>query len=256
MSFIGRKAIITGASKGLGYALSHRLAQLGCSVTLIARNEKLLKTNVDALPVITPFQHHRYMKCDLQDLVNNKLYDRISGDLTNYLSDISILVNCAGITTHKLLPRISTAEIVSTVNLNLMAPIFLSRLSCRPMMKVASKLRTDVVPGSFNKPIILNISSVLSMTDYTLPGTTVYAALKAGLVGFTKSLAAEFKGKIRVNALLPGLIDGTEMGTNAGIYNCELKSVMIDEVVNKAIEVISDDSINGQNVLIDGDNSK
>lgn len=261
MSFIGKKALVTGASKGLGYALSQRLAQLGCSVTLVARNDKLLKTNINSLPVIASHQRHSYIRCDLQELLNDEDPDsksRLNNELINCLSDVSILVNCAGITTHKLLPRISRDEIVYTVSLNLIAPIILSKLSYRPMMKVASKLKTSLDSGSFKKPIMLNISSILSMTDSTLPGTTVYAALKAGILGFTKSLAAELKGKIRVNALLPGLIVGTQMGSDAMIDDSELKSktVSLDEVVDKAIEVISNDSINGQNVIIDGEKGK
>lgn len=257
MSFIGKKALVTGASKGLGYALSQRLAQLGCSVTLLARNEKLLKKNIDSLPVVASDQSHRYIRCDLQELLDKEESNsnmRIHNELMNSLTDISILVNCAGITNHRLLPRISRDEILSTVGLNLTAPIILSKLSCRTMMKVASKSRASLDPESFKKPIILNISSILSMTDNTLPGTAVYAALKAGLLGFTKSLAAELRGKIRVNSLLPGLIVGTQMGSNAMIDDSEvkLKEVSLDEVVGKAIEIISNDSINGQNVVIDG----
>lgn len=260
MSFIGKKALVTGASKGLGYALSQRLAQLGCSVTLLARNEKLLKKNIDSLPIVASDQSHRYIRCDLQELLDKESDSnmRIHNELMNSLTGISILVNCAGITNHRLLPRISRDEILSTVGLNLTAPIILSKLSCRPMMKVASKLKANLDLESFKKPIILNISSILSMTDNTLPGTAVYAALKAGLLGFTKSLAAEFRGKIRVNSLLPGLIVGTQMGSNAMIDDSEvkLKEVSLDEVVGKAIEIISNDSINGQNVVIDGKEGK
>lgn len=255
MSLVGKKALVTGASKGLGYAISQKLAELGCSVNLVARNETLLKANVNALPVVSLHQQHNYLKCDLQDLLNKEIYhpsSKESHDLLEHLDNVSILVNCAGRTTHNLLPRISTEEVISTINLNLTVPILLSRLACRPMMKVSSKLKSSPVAGKFKKPTILNISSVLSTTDYTLPGTTVYAALKAGLLGFTKSLASEFKGRIRVNALLPGLIEGTDMGTNANIANDELKPVAIDDVVKKAIEVISNDSFNGQNIILDG----
>lgn len=251
VNLIGKKALITGGSKGLGYAISHKLAQLGCSVTLLARNEKLLMKNIRALPIIAPKQEHNYLKCDLLDILNEDKTEKninLHNEVVKSLTDVSILINCAGVTTHSLLPRISQSDIISTINLNLTAPIVLSKLSCRPMMKASNK--TERIIGSFTKPIILNISSVLSMTSYSLPGTTVYAALKAGILGFTTSLAAELKGKIRVNALLPGLISGTEMGSAANVENDVFAEVTLEEVVNKAVEIISDDSMNGQGILV------
>ena len=97
-------------------------------------------------------------------------------------------------------------------------------------------------------PSILNVSSVLSLTEHVLPGTSVYAASKAGLLGFTKSLSNELKGRIRVNALLPGLVKETDMGMNV---NSGLEQVSLDEVSNKAVQVLSDLSMNGECVVVE-----
>jgi 3-oxoacyl-[acyl-carrier protein] reductase len=150
------------------------------------------------------------------------------------------LINCAGITNHKLLPRLSDQDIITTLNLNLTAPILLSKMCFKPLLH-SNK-------GSSFTPTIINISSILA-TSSTIPGTSVYAASKAGLLGFTSSLAAELKGKIRVNSILPGLIQETNMGANANIDT--IQKVSLEEVVKVTIDTILDESANGKHVVVD-----
>ncbi|KAK6460327.1 hypothetical protein DFJ63DRAFT_337699 [Scheffersomyces coipomensis] len=241
MSFSGRKALITGASKGLGKAIANRLASEGCSLKLLSRNEDLLRHEINQLPIINPSQTHEYISFDLNQLASSHSNARESG-ISELLNDVSILINCAGVTNHSLLYRMDESEILSTININLLAPVLLSRLAYKPMIRSHSKTE--------NIPQILNVSSVLSLTNTYVPGTSVYAASKAGLLGFTTALAAELKGKVRVNALLPGLIQETDMGTSANI-NDEVGSVTLDSVVSKAVGILSDESINGQCIICD-----
>ncbi|KAK6197946.1 uncharacterized protein RJT21DRAFT_122762 [Scheffersomyces amazonensis] len=248
MSFVGRKALVTGASRGLGKAISHKLASQGCSVLLVSRNEDLLRQQVKDLPQLSTSQKHDFVSLDLNDLI-------ISPDkkkhLSSYLGDVSILVNCAGVTNHSLLYRLEDSEIISTINLNLIAPILLSKLLYKPMLKLSKESINKSQPISQ----ILNISSILSLTETNVPGTSVYSASKAGILGFTKSLSAEFKGKVRVNSILPGLIRDTDMGAGASSSLSD-KSISLDHVVSKSMDILLDDSVNGQCIICDNEPTK
>lgn len=180
--------VVTGGLQGLGYAVAHRLASMGHAVTLVARNEARMRQNLATLPG----GGHDCVALDVGQLARGAELANYAA-LTHRLACASVLVNCAGVTTHSLLCHCDPADIAHTLNVNLLAPILLSRLAYRQMVK--------------RRGCIVNVSSVLSLTGATLPGTAVYAALKAGLLGLTQSLAAEFRGKVRVNAVLPGLMD-------------------------------------------------
>ena len=223
----GQRALVTGGSQGLGLAIARKLAHLGCSVTLVARNESKLKANIADFPSDA---RHDYLVMDLQ----RPNFTQLASNLQSK----TILVNCAGISNHSLLPRLSDDQIAATINLNLTTPIILSKLSYKHMLKN----NQDFVAT------ILNIASVLSYTKITMPGTLVYAALKAGLLGFTQSLASELKNKVRVNALLPGLIAETEMGASVKI---PIKKVGLDECAEQAVAMIMDQKLSGRCVVFD-----
>lgn len=239
LNLIGHKALVTGASRGLGKAISTRLSELGCSVVMLARDEKLLQRNLQQLSTINPEQKHSYIKCDLANLYIKADTNHLL--LTELLQDISILVNCAGVTTYNLLPKLSNEEIISTINTNLTSPIILSKLAFKPLLKSSKKFDNFI-------PIIVNISSILALNDTSVPGTAVYSASKKGLLGFTSSLAAEFQGKIRVNSVLPGLIEDTDMGQAANIEG--VQKVALEDVVKATIEVIGDQDANGEHTII------
>ncbi|KAK6456369.1 3-oxoacyl-reductase [Scheffersomyces xylosifermentans] len=253
--FAGQKALVTGASKGLGKAIAEKLASQGCSVTLLARNEELLRKTVESLPLVTSGQTHQVLQFDLLSIVNEASKTNNNTRLATSLDGVSILVNCAGVTTKSLLPKLQNDETLSTLNLNLVAPIILSKLAYIPMLKMSRKLLKNGTEDSFQSPVILNISSVLSFTNKAVPGTSVYAASKAGLLGFTTALSAEFGGRVRVNALLPGLIPETEMGSASNI-EAELGAVSLSKVVDKASEIIGNNKINGQCIICDNDSTE
>lgn len=231
--FRGQTALVTGGSRGIGLAIAKKLANQGASITLLAKNEALLQQSVKQLPSDYN-QHHTIQLMDLLQLVEK---DYTASRLQDQLKPHTILVNCAGVTTHTLLPRTSHQQIVNTINLNLTVPIILSQLCTKYMIQQRQQ-----------NPSILNIASVLSLTDHVLPGTTVYSASKAGLLGFTKSLSNELRGRVRVNALLPGLVKETDMGVTV---NSDLKVITLDEVADKAAEILGDLSINGECVVLE-----
>lgn len=249
LQLLNNKALITGASRGVGCELAKKLASLGCSVTLLARNETLLKENLKSLPQVSNHQQHNYIKYDLEELIKTRkssTMTRIEQELVN----LSILINCAGITNHSLLSRTSPESIISTINLNLTVPILLSKLATKPMLKIAAKRKQDEI-----LPVIVNVSSVLSFTGKTVPGTSVYAALKAGILGFTESLASELKGRVRINTVVPGLIKETDMGQNATISGDNVPVVELSTVVSEVVEIIKNSTINGQNLVLHSNGS-
>ncbi|KAF3988761.1 hypothetical protein FT663_03849 [Candidozyma haemuli var. vulneris] len=237
----GRRAIVTGASRGIGLSISKSLAELGASVTLLARDSDALYDNIRNLAK-PENQEHKFVSYNLLDLARGKEPEN-HGFLIEALNESSILVNCAGTTTNTLLARAPESTIVDTLGTNLVAPVILSKLAIKPFTKIAKSQE--------QKPVIVNVSSVLSFTGLTSPGTTVYAASKAGLLGFTKSLADELRGTIRVNSVLPALVKETDMGKKAPAGN-NFPVIQMEDAVNNTIELITDESLNGQLLIADG----
>lgn len=235
----GRNALVTGASRGIGWALCQKLAHLGCTVTMVARNEDLLVDNVKKLAKPNN-QNHKYVLYDLLSLARGREPEG-HGFLKENLEQSSILVNCAGLATYKLISRLTTEGIVDVVDVNLVAPILLSKMALPSMLKIGRQEKIT--------PSILNISSLLSSTGTAVSGTTAYAALKAGLLGLTEALAKEMNGKVRVNAVLPALVPETDMGKSA---TKSLPTVAMDDVVDTCVRVLTDEALNGKFVPADG----
>lgn len=239
MRLLGKRAVITGASRGLGKALAIKLAQEGCSVTAVARNQDLLKNAVKHLPRFDNFQNHKYLTLDLMNLIEAPSQNT----LLAALEECNILVNCAGQTTHSLLPRLDDHSIISTINLNLTVPIILTKMFYKLVIKQRRRGMADDL-----KPSVLNISSILASLSHTYAGTSVYASLKAGIARFTQCLAEELKGRLRVNAILPGLITETDMGAKALILT---PPTPMELILQTAMDTILDESMNSQCIVID-----
>ncbi|RLV91641.1 3-oxoacyl-acyl-carrier-protein reductase [Spathaspora sp. JA1] len=231
--FTGQHALITGGSRGIGLAIAKKLSDLGATITLVARSSD--STSILSQLSTSYDQQHRFHTKDLLKLVDEDASDLIPKDVT-------MLVNCAGVTTHSLLSHTSHKDIIDTINLNLLVPIILSKQVIKPMIK-NRKLN----------PSILNISSVLSITDYKMAGTSVYASSKAGLLGLTTSLAYELKGRVRVNSLLPGLVKETDMGSQVKLTE-DLPLVSLSCVVEEAVKILGGD-MNGECVVLDKSDS-
>jgi len=179
-------AIVTGASKGIGAAIAVQLAKDGYNVVINYNGNQLKAQEVKAL--CDPFAAAITVQGDV-----SKADDcaRIAAAAIETFGSLDVLVNNAGITKDNLLLRMSEEDFDAVVDTNLKGTWLMSKVSIRYLMKNA---------GS-----IVNISSIVGRTGNA--GQTNYAASKAGVIGFTQSLAKELASRnVRVNAVAPGFI--------------------------------------------------
>lgn len=186
-------AIVTGGTRGIGKGIAQLFAEQGAKVIITGRSpsspaEQELNSALD------PGDGEvKYYGCDISD---KEAVNKFIGDLLKNYEKIDILVNNAGITKDNLYIRMKDEEWFDVINTNLNSLFYI----CQPVIKAMSKQRS----GS-----IINLSSVVGL--HGNPAQVNYAASKAGVIGFTKSLAKEYGRRgIRVNCIAPGFIS-TEM---------------------------------------------
>ena len=188
MSEPHRTVIVTGGSRGLGFATALKLRDAGFRVVVVARQESLEIAETSGKP--TPLH---FWSCDLGEI--DALPDLVK-NIRKEVGPIYGLVNNAGIGTSGVLATMRVSDIVQTVRLNTVSPMVLTKHVVRAMMADGAKAGGRIV----------NISSIISATGFS--GLSVYGATKASLVGFTKSLARELGPLgITVNAVAPGFVD-------------------------------------------------
>ena len=192
----GQVAIVTGASRGIGRAVALALGKSGAQVACVARNAEKLKEVVDE--ITSGGGKAEAFACDVTNGESvTKLIDEVKGKWER----IDVLVNNAGVTRDTLLPRMSDDEWDDVLNTNLRSVFLLSRAASIVMMG-----------QRYGR--IINMSSVSGLMGN--PGQSNYSASKAGLIGFTRTVAKELgKRKITVNAICPGFIE-TEMTAALG----------------------------------------
>ena len=186
--FTERKILITGSSRGIGRRIAEDFISLGAQVLITGTNENLLRKIKDELG-----SRCYYVRCNFSktDEINNLFEQAV-----NNFGFIDTLINNAGITRDGLFLRMSNMDWMEVLNINLNSAFFLSQLMIKPMIK-----------NRFGR--IINISSIVGTTGNA--GQTNYAASKAAMVGFSKSLAIEVANRnITVNSIAPGYIQ-TEM---------------------------------------------
>ncbi|MFN3921119.1 MAG: 3-oxoacyl-[acyl-carrier-protein] reductase [Caldimicrobium sp.] len=185
----GKRALITGASRGIGRAIAFEFAKAGAEVIINYRSSKdsaeELAREIEKMGrsvYLAPF-----------DVSNAKEVKEALKELEERIGVIHILVNNAGITRDGLLLRMKEEDWEAVLRTNLFSAFYVTQ-AVLPMMLKARWGR------------IINISSVVAFTGN--PGQTNYASAKAGLIGFTKALALEVAGRnITVNAIAPGYIE-------------------------------------------------
>jgi 3-oxoacyl-[acyl-carrier protein] reductase len=230
----GKTALITGASKGIGKAIATELAAAGATVVVGYRSGK------DEAEALASELRGAAIQADVSSAEEAKRLVEEAGDL-------DILVNNAGLTRDGLLARMSDDDWRTVIDTNLASVFYTCRAVTRPMMKKRA--------GA-----IVNISSIVGVHGNW--GQTNYAASKAGIIGFTKSLARELGSRnIRANVVAPGYVKTQltdvlpEEATGAMLENTPLGRLGDPEDVAGAVRFLCSDAasfITGEVLLVDG----
>jgi 3-oxoacyl-[acyl-carrier protein] reductase len=182
----GEVALVTGASRGIGAAIARRLSADGARVVGTA-------TTAEGASRISETLASRGGRGAVLDVVSQESIDALITDIESHEGSIGILCNNAGITRDTLLLRMKPEDWDAVLQTNLASVFRLSKAVLRGMMKA-------------RKGRIISIASIVGLTGN--PGQTNYAAAKAGIIGFTKSLAREIGSRgITANVIAPGFID-------------------------------------------------
>lgn len=186
--FAGKTAVVTGAGRGIGNAIARRLASEGAKVILISRSPSSCGGAAEAINAEFPGSCKAY-PCDVSD------YTAVQDTGAAILADfpqIDILVNNAGITRDTLMLRMKEEDWDQVIDTNLKSAFSTVKAFQRVIMKSPAGR-------------IINIASVIGLTGNM--GQANYSASKAGIIGFTKSLAREFASrKVTCNVVAPGFI--------------------------------------------------
>ncbi len=184
----GKTAIITGASRGIGKAIAVRFAQEGCNVafTDLFEDENMKNTEAELQKLGVKAKGYASDASNFEDT------DRVVNEIVKEFGQIDALVNNAGITKDTLLMRMTEEQWDAVINVNLKSVFNFTKAAQRTMLKQRS--------GS-----IINLSSVVGVSGNA--GQSNYSASKAGIIGFTKSVARELGSRgVRSNAIAPGFI--------------------------------------------------
>ncbi|MFZ4115155.1 MAG: 3-oxoacyl-ACP reductase FabG [Chthoniobacterales bacterium] len=201
-------AIVTGAGRGIGEAIAHQLALQGAKVAVVSRSEANSSRVADALNQKIAGSAKAYAV----DVADFELVQKVGEQIIIDFGRVDILVNNAGITRDTLLMRMSSEDWDAVLNANLKGAFNFVRAVLRPMMKARSGR-------------IINISSVSGIMGNA--GQTNYAASKAGLIGFSKSLAREIASRnITVNVVAPGFIE-TDM---TAVLSEEIQKAVVTQI--------------------------
>ncbi|HZR94773.1 MAG TPA: 3-oxoacyl-[acyl-carrier-protein] reductase [Gaiellaceae bacterium] len=233
-SLEGKTALVTGASRGIGRAIAAELAAAGATVVVGYRSGK------DEAESLAAELGARAVQADVSNADDAKR-------LVEEAGDVDILVNNAGLTRDGLLARMPDDDWRTVIETNLSSVFYTCRAVCRPMMKKRS--------GA-----IVNVSSIVGVHGNW--GQTNYAASKAGIIGFTKSLARELGSRgVRANVVAPGYVKTQltdvlpEEATQAMLQNTPLGRLGEPEDVAGAVRFLCSDAaafITGEVLLVDG----
>ncbi len=239
----GKVAVITGGTRGIGRAIAERFAKEGADLAIIGTRE-----SESALETIKKLREAgseaRLYICDVKD---PEQVTAVAEEILADFGKVDILVNNAGITRDNLLPSLNFMDIDDVIDVNLKGTMFVTRAFIRSFVKQRH--------GN-----VINLSSVVGLMGNK--GQANYAASKAGVVGFTKTIAKEYgRRNVRCNAIAPGYI-ATEMTaklspeqTSAIAESLPLgKLGEAEDVAELALFLASDNSkyITGEVIKVDG----
>jgi 3-oxoacyl-[acyl-carrier protein] reductase len=233
-SLAGKTALVTGGSRGIGRAIATELAHAGAAVVVGYRSGR------DEAEALASELGARAVQADVSSAED-------AARLVEEAGSLDILVNNAGLTRDGVLARMPDDDWRLVLETNLSSVFYTCRAACRPMMKKRG--------GS-----IVNISSIVGVHGNW--GQTNYAASKAGIIGFTKSLARELGSRnVRANVVAPGYVKTRltevlpEEATQAMLQNTPLGRLGDPEDVAGAVRFLCSDEaayITGEVLLVDG----
>ena len=239
MNVKNKNVFVTGSTRGIGLAIAHRFASLGANVVLNGRSEISAK-------LIDSFKDYQVkvivISGDVSQFDDAK---RMVDEAIAKLGSVDILVNNAGITNDKLMLKMTEADFESVLKVNLTGAFNMTQSVLKPMTRA-------------RQGAIINLSSVVGLTGNV--GQANYAASKAGLIGFTKSVAREVAPRgVRVNAIAPGFIESDmtdvipEKMQEAILAGIPMKRIgKAEEVATVASFLAEQEYLTGQVIAIDG----
>ncbi|KAM9848757.1 carbonyl reductase family member 4 [Aulostomus maculatus] len=232
---MSRLAVVCGGSRGIGRAVSRLLAERGCRVAVVSRSADAGRSAVASLRGAD----HVALSCDVS---KEQQVQRTFETIQRTCGNVSYLVNAAGINRDALLLRTKPEDMVALLHTNLLGAMLTCRAALRGMLHTRGAA-------------IVNIGSVVGLKGNA--GQCVYGATKAGLEGFTRSLAKEVASRgVTVNLLAPGFIH-TDM--TAGLMEDDgVRSIPMgrfgepEEVAQAALFLLESSYITGQVLVVDG----
>ena len=239
MDIKNKNVFVTGSTRGIGLAIAHRFASLGANIVLNGRSE-ISKDLIDS------FNDYEVKVIAISGDVSQ--FDdakRMVDEAIAELGSVDILVNNAGITNDKLMLKMTEADFESVLKVNLTGAFNMTQSVLKPMTRA-------------RQGAIINLSSVVGLRGNV--GQANYAASKAGLIGFTKSVAREVASRgIRVNAIAPGFIESDmtdaipEKMQEAILAGIPMKCIgKAEEVATVASFLAEQEYLTGQVIAIDG----
>lgn len=242
MNFNGKISVVTGASQGIGEAIAVELSRVGAEVILVDIQEEKLE---DVARRIRDNKGKSYTFC--ADVSRMEQVKEIVEKIIQDHQKVDYLINNAGITRDRLLMRMNEEEWDAVLAVNL-----------KGVFNFSKTLIRNMINNRYGR--IINISSVVGLTGN--PGQCNYSASKAGVIGFTKSLAREVASRgITVNAIAPGYID-TPMtkGLSESVKKAFIDLIpakrfgTVEEIARVAKFLLSDEAsyITGQVISVNG----
>ena len=201
-------AVVTGAGRGIGKAIAEKFAAEGAKVAIVSRTESNSLAAAEAINAAYPGAAKGYAV----DVANGPAVAEIGKQILADFDHIDILVNNAGVTKDGLLLRMSEEDWDAVIDTNLKGAFNMLKAFQRSILKQKGAR-------------IINIASVIGLIGNA--GQANYAASKAGLIGFTKSLAREFAGRgVTANVIAPGFI-ATDM---TGVLDEKVKAAVLEKI--------------------------
>ncbi|WP_347103853.1 3-oxoacyl-[acyl-carrier-protein] reductase [Streptococcus anginosus] len=239
MELKGKNIFITGSTRGIGLAMAHKFASLGANIVLNGRRE------IDE-ELVSEFSDYGVQVVSISgDVSDSTDAKRMVEETIEKLGSVDILVNNAGITKDKLMLKLTEEDFEQVLKVNLVGAFNMTQAVLKPMTKA-------------RQGAVINVSSVVGLIGNV--GQANYAASKAGLIGFTKSVAREVAARnVRVNAIAPGMIESdmtdvlSDKVKEATLAQIPMKRFgNTSEVAEVAVFLARQEYLTGQVIAIDG----